>query len=223
MNERDKRPWVKASKVSFFPRLLARKLQPFLHSPPQIHPQTLYSSFLLALLTLRLYSLARSLAPQDDRDRYKREMSRYKPPFGFDSNGEKKATSVKGKGKRKRDPQAPKRPLSAYFLYQKTHWSALKEKHPNKSFGELATLMSKTWAKLGASTKKEWEDKASEDKTRYEREMAEYTPPVGGTYGKDGMSIVPLCKKEYPALKKPRSAYVIFFKEQRAKVRGRCK
>jgi high mobility group protein B1 len=83
--------------------------------------------------------------------------------------------------------------------------------------------MSKTWAKLNASTKKEWEDKASEDKTRYEREMAEYTPPVGGTYGKDGMSIVPLCKKEYPALKKPRSAYVIFFKEQRAKVRGRCK
>jgi hypothetical protein len=46
MNERDKRPWVKASKVSFFPTL-SPTLSPFpLHSPPRyIHKLCILPSY----------------------------------------------------------------------------------------------------------------------------------------------------------------------------------
>ncbi|KAK0467803.1 uncharacterized protein EV420DRAFT_1501352, partial [Desarmillaria tabescens] len=108
----------------------------------------------------------------------------------FSGNGqEEDVKPVKGKrkhsdveepvvdGKRKRlvktkDPNAPRRPASTYLLFQNDMRKATKLEHPNITFQELTSLMSKMWSEMTAAEKQ----------TYYEEEMAAYKalPKVDG-------------------------------------------
>lgn len=80
--------------------------------------------------------------------------------------------------KAKKDPNAPKRNMSAYFLYSIAARPKMKEDNPEASFGQIARLLSEAFKKLSEKEKKTWEKKAQEDKVRYEKEMEVYNKNV---------------------------------------------
>lgn len=80
------------------------------------------------------------------------------------------------RGARKKDPSAPKRPLSAYNLFFRDLKEALTAKGPavKKSFEGLGKYVGKEWRKLGEEERKRYEQMAEVDRRRYHREMAVY-------------------------------------------------
>ncbi|GAX28452.1 high mobility group protein B3 [Fistulifera solaris] len=103
---------------------------------------------------------------EQDKFRYQEEMKDYVPLEDPTGGG--------GKKKAKKDPSAPKRNMSAYFLFSIDERPRVKEENPDASFGDIARMISERFKTLSASEKKIWETKAAEDKERYAREMAEY-------------------------------------------------
>mmetsp|Transcript_4841 Transcript_4841/g.13986 ORF Transcript_4841/g.13986 Transcript_4841/m.13986 type:complete len:168 (-) Transcript_4841:336-839(-) len=100
-----------------------------------------------------------------DKIRYQEEMKHYVP------------TEEPGGGKRKKakkDPNAPKRNMSAYFLYSVHIRPEIKQNNPEASFGDIARIISAQFKELSEKERKRWDKKAAEDKERYQREMAEY-------------------------------------------------
>jgi hypothetical protein len=79
----------------------------------------------------------------------------------------------KGK-KAKKDPSAPKRNMSAYFLYSVSARPTVKEENPEASFGDIARIISAQFKALGTKDRAKWDKKAADDKIRYQREMAVY-------------------------------------------------
>uniref|UniRef100_A0A7S1D0A0 HMG box domain-containing protein n=1 Tax=Cyclophora tenuis TaxID=216820 RepID=A0A7S1D0A0_CYCTE len=102
-----------------------------------------------------------------DKKRYQREMENYDPPEEYEES------SRKGK-KAKKDPNKPKRNMSAYFLYSVAVRPQVKEDNPDASFGQIAKLISSQYKQLGGKEREKWERRAAEDKERYEAEMEEY-------------------------------------------------
>ena len=72
------------------------------------------------------------------------------------------------------DPNAPKRNMSAYFLYSVATRPTVKTEHPEASFGDIARIISANFKNLSAKERKVWDERAVEDKERYERQMSAY-------------------------------------------------
>lgn len=92
---------------------------------------------------------------------------------------EKKASQhyseeLKQNKKRKKDPNAPKRNMSAYMFFSTGMRPTVKKAHPEASFGEIAKLLSAQFKTLTAKERKVWDGKALADKHRYERASKEY-------------------------------------------------
>ncbi|KAF8358731.1 hmg-3, partial [Pristionchus pacificus] len=83
-------------------------------------------------------------------------------------DGEKKTR----KKKEKKDPNAPKRGMSAFMLWMGEARAGLKKE--GDSIGDVAKKAGELWKTITGDEKKKWEKKAAEDKERYEREMKEY-------------------------------------------------
>jgi hypothetical protein len=64
--------------------------------------------------------------------------------------------------------------MSAYFLYSVATRNDVKSKHPEASFGDIARLISANFKSLSAKERKIWDEKALDDKQRYDREMSSY-------------------------------------------------
>jgi len=101
---------------------------------------------------------------EKDKQRYDKEMSTYTPPVGEGRGGKRK----------KKDPNAPKRPLSAFFLFCHDERPAVKAVFPNYSVGEAAKELGERWNKVSAEVKAKYEAKAAQDKQRYDQVLAEY-------------------------------------------------
>ncbi|CAB3402660.1 unnamed protein product [Caenorhabditis bovis] len=94
----------------------------------------------------------------------KREVKEKKPKEEKEGKGKK--------GKVKKDPNAPKRPSTAFMLWMNQNRSTIKK--DGDSVGETAKRAGEMWKTLDSSEKKKWDEKAAEDKARYESEMKEY-------------------------------------------------
>ena len=79
--------------------------------------------------------------------------------------------------KAKKDPNAPKRPKSAYLFFCDSERPTLKEE--GMAFTEIGAMLGKKWKELSDDEKIEYNELFIEDKTRYENEMKDYTPPEG--------------------------------------------
>jgi hypothetical protein len=97
-----------------------------------------------------------------DKQRYEREMATYTPE------------NEHGRKKRKKDPNAPKRPLSAFFLFCQDERPAVKAIYPNYSVGEAAKELGERWNKVTADVKAKYEAKAAHDKGIYDGDLAAY-------------------------------------------------
>lgn len=82
--------------------------------------------------------------------------------------------TTKSTTRKKKDPNAPKRPMTAYMFYANEQREPTKTKHPELSFGEVHKLIGEEWHKLSESEKKPYEEKAAAAKKRYEEEKAAY-------------------------------------------------
>jgi len=76
--------------------------------------------------------------------------------------------------KAKKDPNAPKKALSAYMFYVKQNRKTLADQHPSEKVTEIASRLGKLWKKLEADEKVKYEKLAKKDKKRYEEEKAKY-------------------------------------------------
>lgn len=103
---------------------------------------------------------------EKDKARYEREMSDYIPPAGGGGGG-----GGKGK-KRTKDPNAPKRALSAFFIFCNEERPVVRAKHPGWTVGEVAKELGKRWEQV--SDRSRFEKMAAEEKKRYEAEMEVY-------------------------------------------------
>jgi high mobility group protein B2 len=102
----------------------------------------------------------------EDKERYQRQMEHYVPPDDLEDDYPKR--------KKKKDPNAPKRNMSAYFLYSNAIRPSVKEENPDASFGDVAKIISKQYKQLTEKELAVYQKKAAEDKVRYQREMRTY-------------------------------------------------
>lgn len=103
-------------------------------------------------------------------------MEDYEPPTdSSDSDSEDGGgRRRKKKKKKKKDPNAPKRNQSSFFLYSNATRNDVKEANPEAKFGEIAQIISRHFKALPAEERAYWDEKAAQDKERYQREMAAY-------------------------------------------------
>ncbi|MFH4975489.1 hypothetical protein AB6A40_002198 [Gnathostoma spinigerum] len=81
-----------------------------------------------------------------------------------------KATNKPRGTKKQKDPNAPKRAMSAFFLWMQENRDRIKK--PGMSVGDVAKAAGLEWSSM--TDKSKWEKKAEEEKKRYEREIAAY-------------------------------------------------
>lgn len=169
---------------------------------------------------------------EEARERGKKEKKRERDleDEGVSKKKKKKEKSSKvtakspKKKKKKKDPNAPKRPATAFLFYSNAMRSKVKEENPDMSFGDIQKTIGAKYKELSEDDKAKYDEMAYEDKKRYEREMKGYTPPSDsdsesdsdGEQKKKGKSKK---KKDKNAPKKGLSAYMFFVKENRAKIK----
>ncbi|KAI9803009.1 MAG: Non-histone chromosomal protein 6 [Sarcosagium campestre] len=89
-----------------------------------------------------------------------------------------KATTRKTKsrdgGKKKKDPNAPKRGLSAYMFFANEQRENVRDENPGISFGQVGKVLGERWKALNEKQRGPYEIKAANDKKRYEDEKAAY-------------------------------------------------
>merc|ERR1712018_287430 len=109
-------------------------------------------------------------------------------------------------GKPMKDPNAPKKPLSAYFLFSQEERLKVKAEFPDYSITEVAKELGRRWATIDPTIKQSYEQRYQESRRLYEQAMQAYKPQKK--------------KKDPNAPKQPLSAYFIFSSEERLKVKN---
>mmetsp|Transcript_130859 Transcript_130859/g.226452 ORF Transcript_130859/g.226452 Transcript_130859/m.226452 type:complete len:466 (-) Transcript_130859:12-1409(-) len=90
-----------------------------------------------------------------------------------------------GKSKSKnKDPNKPKKALSAFFFFGSARRPKLTAETPSLTIIEVASKLGEEWGKMSPEAKQPYEELAAKDKLRYEEEMKHYTPPPGGAIAK---------------------------------------
>lgn len=130
----------------------------------------------------------------EDKRRYEKEMEDYVSPEGMEE------TKTRKKGKKKKDPNQPKRGFSNFMFYSNAVRAKVKEENPDASFGEIVSsnrmgvhvhgwipkltdiicfamkgkIIGKQFKALSPEEKEKFDELAAKDKERYTKEMAEY-------------------------------------------------
>merc|ERR1711881_61402 len=108
-------------------------------------------------------------------------------------------------GKPVKDPNAPKKPLSAYFLFSQDERLKVKAEYPDYSITEVAKELGRRWATIDPAIKQSYEQRYQESRRQYEQALQAYKPQKK--------------KKDPNAPKQPLSAYFILSIEERQKVK----
>jgi len=75
-----------------------------------------------------------------------------------------------------KDPDAPKRPASSYFLFCAKERVIVQQEIQTCKGSEVVKELGKRWAALDDKSKEVFEEEAKKDKVRYVEEMRSYTP-----------------------------------------------
>jgi len=81
---------------------------------------------------------------------------------------------TRGVEKKKKDPNAPKRGLSAYMFFANEQRENVRDENPGISFGQVGKVLGDRWKALDEKARQPYEKKAQTDKKRYEDEKAKY-------------------------------------------------
>ncbi|CBY20139.1 unnamed protein product [Oikopleura dioica] len=78
-------------------------------------------------------------------------------------------------GRAKKDPNAPKRPQTAFFLFAADNRADAKKCLPEGSrVSEVAKKLGVMWKEVDAKTKEKYQSQAEENKAKYAEEMEAY-------------------------------------------------
>jgi len=77
-------------------------------------------------------------------------------------------------GKKKKDPNAPKRGLSAYMFFANEQRENVRSENPGIAFGQVGKVLGERWKALSEKQRQPYEAKAAADKKRYEDEKTAY-------------------------------------------------
>ncbi|KAA0190019.1 hypothetical protein HAZT_HAZT001705 [Hyalella azteca] len=105
----------------------------------------------------------------EDKGRFAEQMKDYVPPPGT-PRGRRRRRGAK----KERDPNKPKRALSAFFYYAKDERAKVRASNPDFSVGEVAKELGRQWNELTEAQKAPYEKAAEEDRARYGRDMKVY-------------------------------------------------
>jgi len=118
----------------------------------------------------------------EDKERHAKEMENYTPPPG-ETKG-RRARRPRGM-KKVKDPNKPKRALSAFFYYANEERPKVRASNPDFSVGEVAKELGRQWNELSATEKAPFEKSAADDRARYDEAMKSYkAPPAGASPAK---------------------------------------
>lgn len=132
---------------------------------------------------------------------------------------QEKVSKLKGskKEKKEKDKDAPKRGKTGYlFFCQEKRDEAKNECGEDAKQSEIMKMLGEMWKELNDEEKEPYQEKAKEDKDRYNEEMKNYVPKEGTGKGKAKK------QKDPNAPKKPRSAYILFCQKNREKAKKEC-
>jgi hypothetical protein len=104
----------------------------------------------------------------EDAQRYRDEKAVYVPPPKFN-----RQVTTKN-GKKKKDPNAPKRGMSAYLYFCQAYRPQFMKRHPGQKITDIAKLLSVKWRKINGTERAKFDRQAAVDKKRYQREKAKY-------------------------------------------------
>jgi len=85
----------------------------------------------------------------------------------------KRTMEEKSKGK---DPNAPKRPRTAYIFFCNDKRPKVREANPNMRMTEVTNELGKMWKNLKESKRQKYLEQAQKDRERYTSEMNQYKP-----------------------------------------------
>merc|ERR1711990_411449 len=114
----------------------------------------------------------------------------------------KKVKKPKRKKGQKKDKNAPKRAMSAFFLFAQDERPKVKAANPSASIGDIGKELGARWAKCPAAAKAGYEKKAGALKVKQQAEMAKYKA----------------AKAKAAGPKRALSAFFIFAADERPKV-----
>lgn len=83
------------------------------------------------------------------------------------------------KAKVAKDPNAPKRPPTSYFIFLTENRENIKAKNPEAKVTEIARIAGQQWKALTPAQKKPYEDKNVDAKAQYEKDVAAYKATGG--------------------------------------------
>ena len=129
-----------------------------------------------------------------DKERYAKEMENYTPP---EDDAEEEPPAKKGKAgvkKAKKDPNAPKKNLTAFFFFSSAKraevTAELKAVNPDmKGVAEVGKKLGEMWKALSDAEKEPYNAQAVADKERYETEMAAYKVKLEAEGGEDNEAV----------------------------------
>lgn len=76
--------------------------------------------------------------------------------------------------KKKKDPNEPKKPLSAYAMFFRDTQAAIKGQNPSASFGEVSKVVAQMWESLDLDKKNQYKQKAEDAKKDYLKALTAY-------------------------------------------------
>lgn len=120
------------------------------------------------------------------------------------------APAPKKSKKPTKDPNAPKRPMSAFFLYMGALRESFKEDNPEMSNKDIVSSISANWNELSDEDKTPFNEEAADLKKEYLVKKAEYDSKHGASKA----------AKDPNAPKRPMSSYFLFSNEKRAEIKA---
>merc|ERR1719419_216041 len=107
-------------------------------------------------------------------EKYRKAMDIYKKSTSYSKfqklKREQPMKGKKGKWKKPKDVNKPKKPLSAYFRFI----AQFRKENPKMSVTESTKAAAPMWKGLSDAQRKVYEDKANEEKRKYEVILAQY-------------------------------------------------
>merc|ERR1712154_281561 len=145
-------------------------------------------------------------------------------------------------GKKPKDLNAPKKNQSSYFIYSNERRGPIQAENSDKSITEISKIISAEWKAMDGDKKKEYEEKAAQQKkeyllkyeeykktdnfTKYQQKLAEWKESEkaqgrgGTTKGGKKRGKAPKKPKQPEEMpKRPQSSYFIFSNERRPQLK----
>lgn len=127
----------------------------------------------------KMVSRAWKAMDENEREKWEEMARRDKARFLLEKQMYKGPWKIPISAKGNRDPNAPKRPMSAFLSYSNKKRGAMKRLHPNISNSDISRLLSKMWKEAPQEERKTYIETEFKLRQAYKKKMAEFKKKTG--------------------------------------------